>query len=147
MEPTASLDTRCYQAALYLCPPAFRREFSQEIVRVFHEARCDTQRANPRGGLCAFWARMIADLAVTVVRQWLRTAWPFVVVISAVYPLMAASAIAKFWRRAPAVLPLVSADADVILLTLLAAVVIVVIAATIVFTLWFMRPLLYRRRI
>jgi hypothetical protein len=45
MESTASLDARCYQAALYLCPPAFRREFSQEIVRVFHEARHDTQLA------------------------------------------------------------------------------------------------------
>ncbi|MEP7305096.1 MAG: hypothetical protein ABJA98_06225 [Acidobacteriota bacterium] len=147
MEPTASLDTRCYQAALYLCPPAFRREFSQEIVRVFHEARHDTQVASPRGGLCAFWARMSADLAVTIVRQWLRTAWPFIVVISMLYPLMAASAIAKFWRRASALLPRATADADVILLVLLTAVVIVVIAATIILTLWFTRPMLYRRRV
>ena len=146
MEPTAPLDTRCYQAALYLCPPAFRREFSQEIVRVFHEARYDTQLANPRGGLCAFWARMIKDLAVTIVRQWLRTAWPLIVVISTVCPLMAASAIATFWRRMPAVVPRATPDADVILLVLLAAVVILVIAATIIFTLWFTRPLLYRRR-
>jgi len=146
MKPTASLDTRCYQAALYLCPPAFRREFSPEIVRVFHEARHDTQLASPGAGLCAFWVRMIADLALTVVRQWLRTAWPFIVVISTLYPLMAASAIAKFWRRVPAVRPRATPDADVIVLALLTAVVIVVIAATIIFTLWFMRPLLYRRR-
>jgi hypothetical protein len=146
MRPTASLDTRFYQAALYLYPPAFRREFSREIVRVFIEARHETQVASPGGGLWVFRARMTADLASTVVRQWLRTGWPFIVLISMLYPLIAASALASLWRRAPFVLPRGTADQDVIVLALLAAIVLVVIATTIILTLWFTRPLLYRRR-
>jgi hypothetical protein len=148
MRPTASLDTRFYQAALYLYPPAFRREFSQEIVRVFNEARHETQVASPGGGLWAFRARMSADLASTIVLQWLRTGWPFIVVMSMLYPLMAVSALASLWRRTPFVfvLPRGTADADVIALELLAAIVLVVIATTIIVTLWFTRPLLNRRR-
>jgi hypothetical protein len=145
MPPTASLDTRFYRAAPYLYPPAFRREFSGEIVRVFNEARHETQVASPAGGLWAFRARMIADLASAVVDQWLRTGWPFIVVISMLYPLMAASALARLWRRTPFVLPRGTSDADAIVLALLAAIVLVVIATTIILTLWFTRPLLYRR--
>jgi hypothetical protein len=144
MRPIASLDTRCYQAALYLYPPAFRREYSEEIVRVFDEARHETQLAHPSGGLWAFRARMSADLAIAIVGQWLRSGWPSIVVISMLYPLMAATAAASLWRRVPFVLSPGTSDADVIALELLAAVVLVVIATTIILTLWFTRPL-YRR--
>lgn len=147
MRPTASLDTRCYQAALYLYPPAFRREFSREIILVFNEARHDTQLASHGAGLWAFWVRMSADLASTIMLQWLRTGWPFIVMMATLYPLVVASAVASLWQRAPFVMPRATADADVIALTLLAAIVLVVIATTIILTLWFTRPLLYRRRL
>jgi hypothetical protein len=145
MRPTASLDTRCYQAALYLYPPAFRREFSREIVRVFNEARHESEVASPGGGLWAFRAWMIADLARTIVLQWIRTGWPFIVVISTLYPLVVASAVSILWRPTPYVSHGTS-EADVIVLALLSAVVLVVIATTIILTLWFTRPLFYRRR-
>jgi hypothetical protein len=146
MPPSASLDTRCYQAALYLYPPAFRREFSDEIVRVFNEARHDSQLSAPAGGLWAFRALMIADLVSAIVRQWLRTGTPFIAAISVLYSLAAASAVAAIWRRTRFVLPHGSADADVMALELLTAIVLVVIATTIILTLWFMRPSLYRGR-
>lgn len=135
-----SLDTRLYHAALYLYPPAFRQEF-----RVFNEARYETQASSRGGGLWAFRAGMSADLACTIVRQWLRTGWPFIVAASILYPLAAASALASLWRRTPFVLPRGTADADVMVLALLAAIVLVVIATTIILTLWFTRPLLHRR--
>jgi hypothetical protein len=144
--PTASLDTRCYQAALYLYPPAFRREFSQEIVRVFNEVRHETQVASPAGGLWAFRARMGADLATTIVRQWLRSGWPYIVLMSMLYPLTAASALARLWRRAPVAFLRVNSHPDVVVLMLLTATVLIVICTTIVLTLWFTRPLLYRRK-
>ena len=87
---------------------------------------------------------MSADLARTIVRQWLRTGWPFIVAASILYPLASASALASLWRRTPFVLPRGTADADVMVLALLAAIVLVVIAATIILTLWFTRPLLHR---
>lgn len=146
MRPIVSLDTRWYQAALYLYPPAFRREFSREIVRVFDEVRHETQAANPEGGLWAFRARMSADLAITIVRQWLRSGWPGIAVMSILYPLTAAAALARLWRHAPVLFPRLNANPDEVVLMLLSAIVLVVIATTIILTLWFTRPLLYRHR-
>jgi hypothetical protein len=148
MRSTAPLDTRLYRAALHLYPPAFRRDFSQEIVRVFDEAREETLLTRPEDGLWGFRARMIADLARTIVRQWLRTVSPYIAVLSILYPLTAASALSSLWSRLTFVLPrdTADADADVLMLELLAAIVLLVVATTIILTLWFTRPLLYRRR-
>jgi hypothetical protein len=146
MRPTASLDTRLYRAALHLYPPVFRRDFSREIVRVFDEARQETLLSCPEDGLWAFRARMIVDLARTIVGQWLRTGWPYIVVLSILYPLTAASALSSLWSRWSIVPPRGTADADILMLELLAAIVLLIVAATIIFTLWFTRPLLYRRR-
>jgi len=145
MGPASSLDTRLYRAALSLYPPAFRREFSPDMVRDFDEARHEAQVTDQGCGLWTFRAQMITDLASTVVWQWLRTGLPFIVVLAVTGPLIAASALASLWRPVSIVLPRETADADMIVLELLVAVVLFVIAATIIFTLWFTRPI--RRRI
>jgi hypothetical protein len=82
MRPTASLDTRLYRAALHPYPPVFRRDFSGKIVRVFDEARQEMILTRPEDGLWTFRARMIVDLARTIVGQWLRTGWPCIAVLS-----------------------------------------------------------------
>jgi hypothetical protein len=146
MRSPASVDARCCHAALFLCPPAFRREFSEEILRVFDEARQEAQLSAGGSGLWLFRARMIADLAITIARQWLRTGWPVMASLAIVYPLTAASALASLWRRLPFRMPRATADSDLLMLELLAAVVLLIVAATIILTLWFTRPLLYRRR-
>jgi hypothetical protein len=144
MRPAASLDARLYRAALYLYPPAFRREFSPDMIRDFDEARREAQLAGR--GLWAFRAQMSADLGRSVVLQWLRTGLPAIVAMAVTGPLIVASALASVWRPVSFVLPQGTADADLIALELLVAVVILVIAATIIFTLWFTRPILRRRR-
>jgi len=146
MRSPASLDARCYHAALFLCPPAFRREFAQEILLVFDEARQEARIAAPQYGLWSFRARMAADLAGTIVRQWLRTGWPVMAPLAILYPLAASSALAALWRRIPLHMLRGTADSDVLMLELLAAVVLLIVAATIILTLWFTRPLLYRHR-
>ena len=146
MRPPASLDAKLYRAAQYLYPQAFRQKFSEEIVRVFDESRLEAETTRDRRALWLFRVRMVADLADTIVRQWLRSGWPVFVGASLLYSLTMVSALASMWRRAPFVLPRAITDADVVALTLLAAIVLVIIAATIILTLWFTRPLLYRRR-
>jgi hypothetical protein len=146
MPTTAPLDSRLYQAALFLYPPAFRREFSSEMVRDFNEARAETEQRGHRRSLWAFRADMSADLVSTVVVQWIRTGWPVIVLLSMIVPVTAASALARLWQRTHVVLPHGSSDADVTALVLLTAIVLLVIAATIILTLWFTRPLLYHRR-
>jgi hypothetical protein len=130
-----------------LCPPAFRREFAQEILLVYDEARQEARLAAPQYGLWSFRARMAADLAGTIVRQWLRTGWPIIAMLAILYPLTAASAIVSIGKRLFRVLPHASAAVDdILMLELLAAVVLLIVAATIILTLWFTRPLLYRHR-
>jgi hypothetical protein len=146
MRSPASLDARCYHAALFLCPPAFRREFAQEILLVFDEARQEARLAAPQYGLWSFRARMAVDLAATIVRQWFRTGLPILAPLAILYPLAASSALATLWRRMPFHVPRGTADSDVLMLELLAAVVLLIVAATIILTLWFTRPLLYRHR-
>jgi hypothetical protein len=146
MRSPASLDARCYHAALFLCPPAFRREFAQEILLVFDEARQEARLAAPQYGLWSFRARMAVDLAATIVRQWFRTGLPILAPLAILYPLAASSALATLWRRMPFHMPRGTADSDVLMLELLAAVVLLIVAATIILTLWFTRPLLYRHR-
>ena len=90
MQSPASLDSRLYRAALFLYPPAFRREFSSEMILDFNEARDETQQAGDGRGLWAFRADISADLVSTVVLQWMRTGWPVIVLLSMIVPLTAA---------------------------------------------------------
>src|SRR5437016_13923161 len=106
MRPNGSFDTMLYRAALYLYPPAFRREFSPEMVRDFDEARHETGRAGEGRGLWAFRAEMGVDLTCTVVLQWVRTGLPLIVLVSAIAPLIAASALATLWHQVRIVLPI-----------------------------------------
>jgi hypothetical protein len=148
MKAPASLDSRIYRAALYLYPPEFRRDFAHEIVRVFDEARHETQTGDANG-LWAFRARMGADLAGAIVRQWLSTGWPYIAVMATLVPLMAASAVASLPRLAAFQPPAGSADEDARAMALLldmVLVVLLVIVATIFMTFWFTRPVSRRRR-
>jgi hypothetical protein len=135
-----------YRAALYLCPPEFRREFSDEIVRVFDEARGELASAPGGESLWTFRARMTVDLVATIVRQWMRTGWPYIAVASVASPAIVIAFVTGVIKLAAARVPRVDGDNDVLVLALLSSTVVLLIAGTIILTLWFTRPLLYRRR-
>ncbi|HET6956107.1 MAG TPA: hypothetical protein VFI56_05980 [Vicinamibacterales bacterium] len=142
----ASVGSRLYAAALFLYPPGFRREFSSEMARDFTEATEDTRRAGRQSDLLALWARVGADLATTIVVQWIRTGLPILAACSIAGAVVAASVAANVLPRAPVTVPAATADRDLMTLILLTGVVLVVIVATILFTFWFSRPLLRRNR-
>jgi hypothetical protein len=144
MRVATSFDARLYRAALYLYPPVFRRDFSAEILCDFDQAR--DEAAGGRG-LWAFRAELLADLAVSLPRQWLSSGWPAILGGALGGPFIMASGVARLWQwQGPlVVLPAGHADADAIGLILLATVSLVVIASTIVFTLW-LAPSPHRRR-
>ena len=137
---------RLYYAALFLYPPAFRREFSSEMARDFDEATEETRLAGRWRDLLALWTRIGTDLARTVTVQWLRTGLPIVFLCSVVGAIVAASVAANVVLRKPFAVPAAAADRDLMTLILLAGAVLLVIAATILFTFWFSRPLLQRHR-
>jgi hypothetical protein len=142
----AAVGARLYSAALFLYPPAFRREFSSEMARDFSEATEDTRLAGRQSELLALWAHAGADLARTVVVQWLRSGLPLLAACSIAGALVAASVAANVLPRASVAVPAATTDRDLMTLIILTGVVLLVIVATILFTFWFSRPLLRRHR-
>ena len=143
MSSTKPFDARLYHVALCLYPPVFRREFSEELVRDFDEARQEAHRARC---LWAFRAMIGADLARSIARQWLHSGWPVILIGAVAAPLALASSLARLWQ--PRLIPIAAdnPDAEGIALALLAVVVLLVIASTIIFTQCFAAPRPHRRR-
>jgi hypothetical protein len=129
-----SLDRRIYDAALYLYPPAFRREFSPEMLRDFDEAQSETWCH--RGQRAMFLAHIGADLLRSVVWQWWRSGLPAIAVVSAASTLLSIAAISRLWPIRPMEMPVSPADRELVGLLLLTIVAILLIAATIVLTIW-----------
>jgi hypothetical protein len=137
---------KVYRAALYLYPAAFRREFSSEMTRDFHDATHEAARTGRRRELLALWAGIGADLARTIVVQWLRTGLPVLLCCSIAAAFAAATVAANVLPRATLDIPASAHDRDLMTLMLLTGTVLLVIVATIVFTFWFARPVPRRRR-
>ena len=139
------IGARIYYATLFLCPPAFRREFSAEMARHVDDAAEDMRSA---GGVAALmlWIGVAADLACTIVVQWLRSGWPVLTACSIAGAIAATRVAANMLLHEPLPVPASAHDRDLMTLLLLTGTVLLVIAATIVFTFWFSRPLPRRRR-
>jgi hypothetical protein len=149
MLQAATVDARLYRAGLFLLPPAFRREFSNEMIRDFASERLEAARAGRMLDLWRFRARMAADLLGAVVTQWIRTGLPAIACLAASATTLALSGIARVWPPLMFSLPAGTEHADTIELVLLVSVVLLVIVATVIFTIWFtqrsMRPIPRRR--
>ena len=139
------IGARVYYFTLFLCPPAFRREFSTEMARDVDDATADMQSA---GGAAALllWIGIVAYLAVTVAVQWLRSGWPVLVSCSIAGAIAATRVAANMLLREPLPVPASAHDRDLMTLLLLTGTVLLVIVATIVFTFWFARPVGRQRR-
>jgi hypothetical protein len=61
-----------YGAALWLCPPGFRRRFGDELARDFADGLRDVRRTGFRGDVVVFVAHSGCDLLKTSVVQWGR---------------------------------------------------------------------------
>ena len=129
-----SLDRRVYEAALHFYPPAFRREFGPEMLRDFDEAHSETWcRRGPRA---VFLVHIAADLARSIVWQWLRSGLPAIGVLAAVATSLSLGAISRLWPSGTMAMPSSPADRELVGLILLAIVAILLIATTIVLTVW-----------
>jgi hypothetical protein len=140
-----SLDGRLYRAALSLCPPGFRREHGDEMLRDFDEARGEAAADGDR----ALWILrllMALDLVRTFAIQWVRSGVLAIGLASVLLTLALAeglSTLALRARYAPFQMPANPVDAEILGLLLLAVMSVMLIAMTIVVSLWVNRP---RRR-
>jgi hypothetical protein len=139
------IDVRLYRACLRACPPAFLREYGDEMVRDFDDAR---EEAAAAGGRALWRLRflMAIDLLRTMVTQWTRTGWPVIGLVSLMAPLTLAAGLAAVARRATFAIPRDTVHAEMLGVLLLATVSVFLIATTIALTLWAARPVRRRRR-
>jgi hypothetical protein len=139
------LDVRLYCACLTACPPAFRHEYGDEMVRDFSEAR---EEASVAGGQALWRLRLLiaVDLFRTVLTQWARNGWPVIGLVSVIVPLCLAAGMATLARHVTFVIQPDAAQAEGIGVVLLATVSVFLIAMTIALTLWASRPVRRRRR-
>lgn len=141
----ASIAVRLYRACLAACPPAFRREYGEEMVRDFADACADARGGGGRA-VWRFSLVMAIELLGTVWTQWMRTGWPAIALVSVLVPLTLAEALAALGRSAAFVIPPGTAQADPIGVLLLATISVLLIATTLALAPWAARPVLRRRR-
>lgn len=144
-DASRSLDARLYRAALRLCPPGFRREYADDMVRDLAEARGEAS-AMGQGALWRLRLLMAIDLVRTFGVQWGRTGLPAIALMSLVLPLALAEGLANVARRATFDMQPDAADAEIIGVLLLTVVSVFLIAMTIALTLWVWRPFRRGRR-
>ena len=134
-----------YRAILRLYPLRFQEEFASDMALDFADASDEAWMQRQWTGLLSVWVRSAADVVRSLTRQWMRTRVPFVAVISALIALSTAAIAQTVVPRGPFLAQVTPNDRDLVILILMAACVVLVIASTIIFTQWFLRPLLYRR--
>jgi hypothetical protein len=144
MMPKEPVDAMLYRAALYLYPPAFREEYSQEMLLDFQDARRDALAAGPRRLRWMFWAEIAVDLCRSLLMQWLRTGLPLIGATAITCSLAVVLALLFFWQ-APFIVQVAGADIDVLLSGLLSTIVLLIVAGTAILTTWFTRTTRRRR--
>lgn len=139
------LETAIYKAALFLYPPAFRREFSGEMLRDFDDARQEPHVLADRRQLWALRGRMAADLATSIPLQWARSGWPAIVALSLAGPLLSGVAAGTLVRPADFTIPSGTDQDDLLAMLVVVLLMLFIVVATIIFTFWFTHFRLRRR--
>jgi hypothetical protein len=133
-----------YRAVLRLYPARFQEDFASDMALDFAEASDDAWRERRWAGLIGVWCRASADVLRSLTLQWMRTHLPLISVLSIGIALSTAALAQTIAPKGPFFVNVQPHDRDLVVLILITACVLLVIASTIVFTLWFLRPLLYR---
>ncbi len=135
-----------YRAILRLYPARFQEDFASDMALDFADASDEAWIERRWTGLIGVWAGSAVDVARSLTLQWMRTHVPLIVHRldrHRAYPRrpsrrrIAPKGTVFRQRR----IRTIASWSTLILLT---ACVVLVIASTIIFTHWFLRPLLYR---
>ena len=144
MAARSSVADIVYRTLLRLYPLRFQEDFASDMALDFADARKEAWLEGRWIGLFRVWLRAASDVARSLTLQWMRTHIPLIAVVSIAIALSAAAVAQTLVPKEPFFANLQPHDRDLAALMLLTACVVLVIASTIIFTLWFLRPLLYR---
>ena len=140
----SGFEARLYAAALHFYPPAFRREFSSEMMADFRAARREPHVTAGRRQLWTFRRQIAADLLTSLLTQWMRSGVPLLVMLSLIGSLASTTAVATLLRP-PETLVRQGTDDELLVLLMVVVSLLLVIAATIIFTFWFAHGVIRRR--
>jgi hypothetical protein len=133
-----------YRAVLRLYPLRFQEDFAADMALDFADASDEAWLERRWPGLVGVWGRAALDVGRSLAAQWLKTRLPLVVLVSISITLSTAALAQTVAPRGPLFVNVAPTDRDLVILLLLVACVVLVIASTIIFTHWFLRPLLHR---
>jgi hypothetical protein len=134
-----------YRAVLHLYPARFQEDFASDMALDFADASDEAWLESRWSGLIGVWTVTAVDVARSLTLQWMRTHIPLIAVVSFGIALSTAAVAQTITPKGPFFANVRPHDRELVMLILLTACVLLVIASTIIFTHWFLRPLLYRR--
>jgi hypothetical protein len=144
MQGVIAIGLALYKALLGLYPPAFRREFASDMIQDFEEASYETWASGGWQGLSSFAFITGMDVARGVLMQWLRSGRAIVMGLAFAITGACAAVIGTLDLRVRYVIQPSSPERDGVFVLILVTTVVVIIAATVIFSLIFVRPALTR---
>ena len=133
-----------YRAILRLYPARFQEDFASDMALDFADASDEAWIERRWTGLIGVWTGCAVDVVRSLTLQWMRTHVPLISIVSIGITVSTAAIAQTITPKGPFFANVKPNDRDLVILILLTACVLLVIASTIIFTLWFLRPLLYR---
>ncbi len=133
-----------YRAILRLYPARFQEDFASDMALDFADASNEAWIERRWTGLIGVWTGSAVDVARSLTLQWMRTHVPLISIVSIAIAFSTAAIAQTITPKGPFFANVNPHDRELVTLILLTACVLLVIASTIIFTHWFLRPLLYR---
>lgn len=133
-----------YRAILRLYPARFQEDFASDMALDFADASDEAWIERRWTGLIGVWTGSAVDVARSLTLQWMRTHVPLISIVSIAIAFSTAAIAQTITPKGPFFANVNPHDRELVTLILLTACVLLVIASTIIFTHWFLRPLLYR---
>jgi hypothetical protein len=133
-----------YRAILRLYPARFQEDFASDMALDFADASDEAWLERRWTGLIGVWTGSALDVARSLTLQWMRTHVPLIAIVSIAIAFSTAAIAQTITPKGPLFANVNPHDRELVTLILLTACVLLVIASTIIFTHWFLRPLLYR---
>jgi hypothetical protein len=140
MSRLADIGVALYKTLLALYPCAFRRQFAFDMIHDFEDASREAFAKDRWRGVMSLYLFIGADVLRSLPLQWLRSGALIITLVALVSAAFCAVVLSVLDLRVPYTMSTSSPERDGVLLLIVATTILVVIAATIVFSLMFLRP-------
>ena len=144
MQPLTRFGVGIYRALLGLYPRAFRREFAFDMIQDFEEASEEVWQNERWKGLMWLWVFTGADVIRTAPLQWVRNGTLVFGVFAVISAASCAAVVEVLTSRVAYQMQPSSPEREGVLVLIVVTTVVVLVAATVIFSLVFLRPVLGR---